>query len=393
VRRRGGPAVIGLATLGAGWALGSTPLALAGLGLAAVGLLGRGWSVIVRRRVRLERALDEHVLTEEQELRYPVALRGATLLPGTFALRDRIGVVEVPAVPLRRRSSCVVVVPAMPRGIHQVGPGTLLADDPLGLTRVALPGPPGPVLRVRPRVVELAATFAEGGADGTGRGPRAVARTSGIEPHGVREYRDGESLRGVHWASSARRGRLMVRELEDPPHDDAVVVLDLDAGGEAGSVGHTSIDEAVRVAAALTYAHAVRGRRVGLVLAADRPLRLALSGTGSGWEDALDALAAATAVSGACTAALLRAGVREVRDGALVLVTARPVSVFAEALLRRGDAAAVVSIDAPTYAGAPWSSTEPALLRLAAHGVAVAVVRAGDDLHHVLSAPPIAAHA
>lgn len=39
-------------------------------------------------------------------------------------------------------------------------------------------------------------------------------RGIGIEPRGVREYSTGDSIRYIHWPSSARTGRLMVREFE-----------------------------------------------------------------------------------------------------------------------------------------------------------------------------------
>jgi hypothetical protein len=66
----------------------------------------------------------------------------------------------------------------------------------------------------------------------------------------------------------------------------------------------------------------------------------------------------------------------------LVVVTAsveRPLidRLVQRALSRRK--AALVFVDAPTFAGAP-PQREPALLRLQSAGVAVAVIRAGDDL-------------
>ena len=63
------------------------------------------------------------------------------------------------------------------------------------------------------------------------RGGRLLMRrTSGFDLHSVRDYQEGESLRKVHWKTTARRGRLMVKELEDTPHDEVAVLLDADAG-------------------------------------------------------------------------------------------------------------------------------------------------------------------
>jgi hypothetical protein len=62
----------------------------------------------------------------------------------------------------------------------------------------------------------------------------------------------------------------------------------------------------------------------------------------------------------------------------LVIVTCRPDAVGVASLERR--LAGVVLVDAATYAGEAPSGPSTTLLRLAAAGVSVAVVRCGDDL-------------
>lgn len=381
------PAVVGAALLAAGWALGSVALALAGVGALAAGLAALAWSVVARR-VRVDRSVEARTTVEGEPLGMTLRLHGATLLPGTFGLNDTVGPLTVATARLRRRGPMHVTIPMLPRGVHTIGPGRIVADDPLGLVRIEVVGPAGPTIRVRPRVVELVGTFADGGGAGPGGRRRAYLKHGGSEPHGVREYREGESLRGVHWISSARRGQLMVREMEEPPRDDVVIVLDLDESGVAGPPGASSLDEAVRAAAALVHAEVVRGRRARLVLAGVEPLRHTVSSSGADWEGALDALAGVGVAGGACTSSLLR----EAADSGLVLVTPRPLAAFADLLLRYG-VVAVVSIDSPTYAGAQRTTADPALLRLAAHGVPIAVVRSGDDLRHALSRPLEAARA
>jgi uncharacterized protein (DUF58 family) len=375
------PLVTGAALIAAGWALGSTPLSLAGAGLGVAGAIAVSWGAAARR-IRVERRPTPAVLTEGEALEVTVTLRAPRLLPGTFRFTESVGPLDAKPIALRRGRPTSLRVGPLPRGIHVVGPGRFLADDPLGLVRLAGEGPPGSALRVRPRVVELDGTFVEGAFADGGTRRRATVRLAGSEPHGIRAYRDGESLRAVHWVSSARRGRLMVREMEEPPRDESSVVLDLDVAGSAGPPGASSLDEATRAAAALVRAGAIRGRRTGLLLAGPRAVRFTVASLGTDWEEALDALAAAEAVPGGCAAALLG---RDAEAG-LVLVTGRPLEHLAPLLLRER-AAAVVAVDAPTYAGAPASAPEPALLRLAAAGVPVAILRAGDDLASVLSRP------
>nr|WP_236023519.1 DUF58 domain-containing protein [Bifidobacterium miconis] len=66
--------------------------------------------------------------------------------------------------------------------------------------------------------------------------------------HGLREYRPGDDLRGVHWLSTARTGRLMVRQYEASHRID--VGLDLDAV-ESDYADHDEFELAVSVFASI----------------------------------------------------------------------------------------------------------------------------------------------
>ena len=46
------------------------------------------------------------------------------------------------------------------------------------------------------------------------------------EFHGLRSYQSGDSPRLIHWRTSARRGELMIREFEDEPSDNLLLVVD-----------------------------------------------------------------------------------------------------------------------------------------------------------------------
>ena len=56
----------------------------------------------------------------------------------------------------------------------------------------------------------------------------------------------------------------MVKELEDAPRDEIVVVLDAEAGHGTGPPGASSFDAQVRAAGSLMWAHARRGRHARL---------------------------------------------------------------------------------------------------------------------------------
>ncbi|MFA5867177.1 MAG: DUF58 domain-containing protein [Actinomycetota bacterium] len=87
---------------------------------------------------------------------------------------------------------------------------------------------------------------------------------SGYDYLGIREYRRGDSMRAVHWRSSARRGELVVKEFEEEIATPVSIVIDLKAGTAAGRAGDDSLDAAARVAATLA----------NYCLKAGHPLRL-----------------------------------------------------------------------------------------------------------------------
>lgn len=61
-----------------------------------------------------------------------------------------------------------------------------------------------------------------------GSGPYAgavAAKGDGPDFHGVREYRPGDDLRRIHWKLTARRGELVIRELEEERGGDVALAL------------------------------------------------------------------------------------------------------------------------------------------------------------------------
>jgi uncharacterized protein (DUF58 family) len=87
------------------------------------------------------------------------------------------------------------------------------SSDLAGMFRGRRPSPDAEVAVVLPRFASLAARPQAREMEASVAAPRAG---SGTELFGVREYRPGDSLRRIHWRSSARRGELVVREYEPP---------------------------------------------------------------------------------------------------------------------------------------------------------------------------------
>lgn len=384
--RLGGTGALAAGVLVGAWLVGSTALVVLGVGLALAALAARAWRRVAAAGLGVERIPVGGAPVEGETLRLEVEARGRRWLASRLVWHERVGVLGEQAAVVGRRGRATLALHDVPRGRYVLGPGRLTAADPLGLGRVEVAVEGSAAVTVRPRVPELDTLFTDGGTWGEG-GRRAVARRpSGLEPHGVREYAEGEPLRAVHWPTSARRGELMVRELDDTPRESVAVVLDVEASSVAGPHGDSSLDDAVRAAAGLLRAHALRSRNVVLAIAAPEPVVHRLRSLGEDWELALDTLAAAEPVPGAPLRELVapRGPLASIPE--VVVVTARP-EVVVDALVARaavGRSSAIVAVDAPTYAGRPPAAASPTLLRLSGARIGVAVVRHSCSLPEAL---------
>src|SRR5213079_1155430 len=188
----------------------------------------------------------------------------------------------------------------LPRGRYVFEESAVAVEDPLGLARLEEPLEAPGALLVYPRLVELDALFSDAGALALNGRRLLLQRPSGFDLHSVREYERGESLRKVHWRSTAKRGELMVKELEDAPRDEVAVLLDAEAG-PAPEV----FDVQVRAAGSLLLAQARRGRRAVLVVNGAQRTTHRVHSFETDWRAAYDLLAAAEPDGSTPAAALL----------------------------------------------------------------------------------------
>lgn len=134
------------------------------------------------------------------------------------------------------------------RGAYRVGPLGLRYRDALGLTYVAVRLSSTSEVLVLPQRYPLAsgAALALAGGD-SGELPTRHAQHGEADPS-IRNYRDGDELRRVHWPATAHRGELMVRQTERPAQRTAVLLLDSRSSAYAGS--HPEVFEFAVAAAA-----------------------------------------------------------------------------------------------------------------------------------------------
>ena len=370
----------------AAWAFGSLALYPVALGLVLAAVGARLWVRVAGAPVQLARRFGRGDHLEGDDVWVTLTLDRESRVPlGAATVRERIsklGERETRVHRSRGRLEGAYVLERVPRGCYAYEHAEVVLDDPFGLERVTMAVAVGGAVVVHPRLVELDALFSESGAHAQGGRRLLLRRPSGFDLHSVREHQEGESLRRVHWRSTAKRGILMVKELEDAPRDEVAVVLDAAAGAIAGA----SFEEQVRAAGSILRAHVRRGRRAVLVCAGARTDSVRVSSEDGDWRTALDILAGAEPDGMRSLADVLTGEGGAAQALELVVVTARLEHRLGDRLVQRAQAHRTVSlvfVDTVSFAGRR-ARPEPELLRLQAAGVQVAVVRRGDDLRAAL---------
>jgi uncharacterized protein (DUF58 family) len=162
------------------------------------------------------------------------------------------------------------------RGVFRLGPCSLRLGDPFGFFSSEHEYDRYETLLIYPRVVELPEVdLPRGSAGGTARRRRPL---SGVLPAAsVRDYAPGDSIRHIHWPTTAHRGQMMVKELELEPSGDVWIVLDLHAAVQRGEGRSGTLEHSIILAASMA-AEMVSGRErraVGLLTAsADQVIAL-----------------------------------------------------------------------------------------------------------------------
>jgi uncharacterized protein (DUF58 family) len=184
----------------------------------------------------------------------------------------------------------------------------------------------------------------------------------------------------------------MVKELEDAPRDEVVVVLDAQEGFAAGDRLDTSFDVQVRAAGSILWTHARRGRHARLLITSGSATEIvSVRSYERDWPRALEALAAAEQTGHRAVEGFLAEETGPAaRASDLVIVTPALRPALVESLIARAvsrQQVSVVYVDLPSFGGNGRSvEVDAAVLRLEAAGIPVARLRRGDDLGGVLGA-------
>ncbi|HET9647166.1 MAG TPA: DUF58 domain-containing protein [Microlunatus sp.] len=137
------------------------------------------------------------------------------------------------------------------RGRFHTGPLMVRTTDPFGLVRLDRRFVATTEVMVTPQVVPLPLMRAAGGAGSTGEARPHKIGVVGQDDALVREYRQGDDVRRIHWRSTARLGELMVRREEQAWDPSASIILDSRARAHAGAGMESSLEWAISAAASI----------------------------------------------------------------------------------------------------------------------------------------------
>ena len=150
----------------------------------------------------------------------PRGPRGPAWVSGSVAgRRIQLGVGLVPRTGWRATQS----LGAARRGVIGASGWRIGTSDPLAFFAGTRACADGEIALVLPRFASLRVRHEARELEASVAAPRSGA---GSEMFGVREYRPGDSLRRIHWRSSARHGELVVREYEPPGLRTLAILLD-----------------------------------------------------------------------------------------------------------------------------------------------------------------------
>lgn len=382
-------------------------------GLLLISLLW-AWSSVrwisIGRRTRARRAQVGRTLNEAFYVRNRsflpklwLEIRDHSTLPGHRASHI------VPAIRGRGSYNWYVETACTARGEFQLGPITVISGDPFGLflspRRVA--GTERVIIypaTVPVNNFQLPMGFLSGGEAQRRRTHYVTTNAAG-----VRDYVSGDSFNRIHWRSSARKDRLIVKEFEIDPMVDIWILADFSTDSlveepsvqRLGNIGPVipssqdippSTEEYIVILAASLTRHFIHLERA-LGFAAYTPSREIHQPERGNRQltRILQTLAVARSLSEYSLAQMLTLETPYLTRGTtLVIITASvdPSWVMeAQILMRRGIRPMCVLVDPYTFGGGEPSDELQGTLRLAK--IPTLVIHKNDDLTSVLEQRPL----
>jgi uncharacterized protein (DUF58 family) len=292
------------------------------------------------------------------------------------------------------------------RGVFPLGPTVIASGDLFGLFPITINLPARESLLVYPYLFHIHTFPNPAGLLPGGEALRR--RTHQVTPNasGVREYAPGDAMNRIHWASTARRSRLIVKEFELDPLAEVWLFLDAERYGQSAlpeqqqepnlltywrkpvsyHLPPSTEEYGVSITASLASHFIRRGRSVGLVSAGRHLNLLSPDRGGRQMGKILEALSISHAEGNVPLRGLVETQAKHITRGSTVILithtTREEFPYVVEYLLRRGVRPVVVLLE-PTSFGGIKSNLELAE-KVRALSIPVLVVENGVDLELAL---------
>ena len=252
--------VVGLALAVAFQWVEALACALAGVVALALAAMRVAWRPphVVSIRVPNERIVAGQTAVGEISVRNE---RARSVRSGIIELPIGTGTGEFVVPPLGAHETWdeMFLISSRHRGLINVGPARAVRSDALGLLRRVRMWDEPVLLHVHPRTVRVPfdATGFQLDVEGVATGKLS---SSDVSFHALRDYEPGDDRRAVHWQSTARLGKLIVRQYEETHRSHHVIVLDT----SRDAWDHDAFETAVSVAGSLGLANLRESRPVSL---------------------------------------------------------------------------------------------------------------------------------
>ena len=99
---------------------------------------------------------------------------------------------------------------------------------------------------------------------------QSVFKGRGMEFSEVREYEPGDEIRSIDWNVTSRLGRPYVKRYIEERELTVILMVDVSASGNFGTVNQMKSEVAVEICALLAYAAIKNNDRVGLLMFTDQ---------------------------------------------------------------------------------------------------------------------------
>ncbi len=200
------------------------------MGIILIALI---WSWLSVRGISISRKTRSRSAQVGSKFEEAFALQNSGWLPKLWVeVRDQSTLPDhrasqvVPTVMPRKTYRWYAETICRTRGEFQLGPISVIGGDPFGMFNTTRRIPATSRVTIYPATVPISRIELPVGVLSGGDAQRRRSAQVTTNAAGIREYVPGDSFNRIHWATTARRDRLMVKEFEIDPLVDIWLFVD-----------------------------------------------------------------------------------------------------------------------------------------------------------------------